>query len=123
MACDISLGRIEPCKTSNGGLKAVYFVNEGDATGVTYDATNTDAIATVTGTPSAYKYDLKGINSFESTSTVSQETAGKVFDQSITITLKGIDQSSSSLFAEIVSFDTKLNCVFILIFAALPWKA
>jgi len=26
MACDISLGRLEPCK-SVGGLKAVYFIN------------------------------------------------------------------------------------------------
>jgi len=27
MACDLSLGRIEPCKDSVGGLNAIYFVN------------------------------------------------------------------------------------------------
>ena len=47
MACDISLGRLEPCKTSVGGLKAVYIINEGDATGVTYDATDTDAVTAI----------------------------------------------------------------------------
>ena len=47
MACDISLGRIEPCKDSVGGLDAVYFINDGDMTGVTFDAINTDVIETV----------------------------------------------------------------------------
>ena len=60
MPCDISLGRLEPCKTSVGGLKAVYFMTEGDATGVTYDVTNTDAISAIAGTPIGFKYDLKG---------------------------------------------------------------
>jgi hypothetical protein len=71
MACDISLGRLEPCKDSSGGLKAVYFVNWGDATGYTYDGTNTDVIDAVAGTPSAYKYDLKGTSSFTQTITSS----------------------------------------------------
>jgi len=65
--CDISLGRLEPCKTSVGGLKAVYIMNNGDATGVTYDATETDAITAIAGTPTGYKYDLKGNSSFEQT--------------------------------------------------------
>ena len=31
MSCDITLGRKEACKTSVGGLKAVYFINyDGD---------------------------------------------------------------------------------------------
>jgi hypothetical protein len=88
MACDISLGRIEPCKTSNGGLKAVYFVNEGDATGVTYDVTNTDAISAVAGTPSAYKYDLKGNSSFEQTINSSRENGTTFFEQTLNLTLK-----------------------------------
>ena len=44
MACQITLGRIEPCKDSIAGIDAVYFLNDGDITGFTYDATNTDAI-------------------------------------------------------------------------------
>jgi hypothetical protein len=88
MSCDISLGRIEPCKTSNGGLKAVYFVNWGDATGYTYDVTNTDAISAVAGTPVAYKYDLKGNSSFEQTITSSRENGTTFFEQTINLTLK-----------------------------------
>ena len=30
MSCDISRGRLEPCKDSVGGLNAVYFINKGD---------------------------------------------------------------------------------------------
>jgi hypothetical protein len=86
--CDISLGRIEPCKTSNGGLKSVYFVNWGDATGYTYDVTNTDAISAVTGTPIAYKYDLKGNSSFEQAITSSRENGTTFFEQTINLTLK-----------------------------------
>jgi hypothetical protein len=78
MACDITLGRLEPCKSAVGGLKAVYFVNWGDATGYTYNATNTDVIDTVTGTPSAYKYELKGTNSFDQTITSSRENGTSV---------------------------------------------
>lgn len=88
MACEISLGRIEQCKDSNGGLKAVYFVNWGDMTGVTYDLTNTDAISAVAGTPSAYKYELKGNSSFEQSITSSRENGTTFFEQTLNLTLK-----------------------------------
>lgn len=91
MACDITLGRLEPCKSAVGGLKAVYFVNWGDATGYTYNATNTDVIDTVTGTPSAYKYELKGTNSFDQTITSSRENGTTFFDQSVKLQLKSLD--------------------------------
>lgn len=88
--CDISLGRLEPCKTSVGGLKAVYFMNNGDATGVTYDATDTDAITAIAGTPSGYKYDLKGNSSFEQTINSSRENGTTFFTQTLNLTLKSI---------------------------------
>jgi hypothetical protein len=88
MPCDISLGRIEPCKTSTGGLKAVYFVNWGDATGYTYDSTDTDVIDAVTGTPQAFKYELKGTSSFEQTITSSRENGTTFFEQTLNVTLK-----------------------------------
>jgi subtilisin family serine protease len=91
MACDITLGRLEPCKSAVGGLKAVYFVNWGDATGYTYNGTNTDVIDTVTGTPSAYKYELKGTNSFDQTITSSRENGTTFFDQSLKLQLKSLD--------------------------------
>ena len=36
MACDITLGRTEPCKDSVGGIKAVYFVDFGGLVNLVY---------------------------------------------------------------------------------------
>ena len=91
MACDITLGRLEPCKSAVGGLKAVYFVNWGEVTGYTYNATNTDVIDSVTGAPDAYKYELKGTNSFDQTITSSRENGTTFFDQSVKLQLKSLD--------------------------------
>lgn len=88
MSCDISLGRLEPCKDSNGGLKAVYFVNWGEVTGVTYNGTNTDVIDEVTGTPNAYRYELKGTSSLTQTITSSRENGTTFFQQELALTLK-----------------------------------
>jgi hypothetical protein len=89
MACDISLGRLEPCKDSNGGLKAVYFVNWGEVTGVTYGiSSQTDAIDEITGTPDAYRYELKGTSSFTQTITSSRENGTTFFQQELALTLK-----------------------------------
>lgn len=88
MACDLSLGRIEPCKDSVGGLRAVYFVNFGDIDGVFYNGTNTDVIDEVGGNPNAYKYDLKGTNNLDQTITSSRENGTTFFEQSLKLTLK-----------------------------------
>lgn len=94
MACDITAGRIEPCKDSVGGLDAVYFVNDGDITGFTMDVTDTDVIASVDGLPSAYKYDLKGNSTFETTINSSTENGTSFFEQTLTLTLKKLDIES-----------------------------
>jgi hypothetical protein len=90
MACDITLGRLEPCKNAVGGLTAVYFVNYGDATGYTYNGVETDAIEEVSGAPNAYKYDLKGTNSLDQTITSSRENGTTFFDQSLKLQLKNL---------------------------------
>ena len=90
MACDISAGRIEPCKTSNGGLKAVYIINYGEIapSDVVYDMTDTDSILEFVSSPTAYKYDLKGTSTFEQTITSSRENGTTVFGQTLTLNLK-----------------------------------
>jgi hypothetical protein len=90
MACDISLGRIEPCKDSVGGLKACYFINWGDATTVTYSATagQEDVITALGGTPVGYKYELKGTSTFEQTVTSSRENGTTFVDQKLSLSLK-----------------------------------
>ena len=88
MACDLTLGRIEPCKDSVGGLKNLYFVNYGDLGAITYDATNTDVIDAVAGTPDAYKYEIKGASSFTQNIQSSRDTGTTAFEQVIEVTLK-----------------------------------
>jgi len=92
MACDISLGRKEPCKDSVGGLDAVYFINYDDITAdeTTYDGTNTDMIATLSGaaTINAYKYELKGTNSLEGAITASRENGTSFVQAVLNLSLK-----------------------------------
>ena len=88
MACDLALGRIEPCKDSVGGLKNLYFVNYGDLGTITYDVTNTDVIDTVAGTPDAYKYEIKGASSFTQNIQSSRDTGTTAFEQVVEVTLK-----------------------------------
>ena len=88
MSCDISLGRIEPCKDSVGGLKAIYFVNFDTLGSVTFDVTNTDVIDAIAGTPDAYKYELKGTSTFTQNIQSNRETGTTAFEQVLEVTLK-----------------------------------
>lgn len=102
MSCDISHGRIEPCKDAVGGLKNLYILNYGmyDETDITYDtalgyedqitAINLSPIAPAT-TAFIYKFELKGTNSFEQTITSSRENGTTFFEQVLTVTLKKQD--------------------------------
>ena len=85
MACDLSLGRIEPCKDSVGGLNAIYFVNFGDLGTITW---NSDIIEAVAGTPSAYKYDIKGTSTFTQNIQSDRATGTTAFEQVLEVTLK-----------------------------------
>jgi len=98
MACDISAGRIEPCKTSNGGLKAVYIINYGSfiPADVAYDLVDTDSIVEITSSPTAYKYDLKGTSTFEQTITSSRENGTTVFGQTLTLNLKKLSAKDNN---------------------------
>jgi hypothetical protein len=87
MSCDISRGRLEECKDSVGGISAVYFVNKGDLGAITYDATDTDVIDAVAGTPSAYKFDVRGTSSFTETPTVSRDNGTAFFEQAMELVL------------------------------------
>ena len=94
MACDISLGRKEVCKDSIGGLRAVYFTNYADVdpNGYTYDATDTDMIATITGagTINAYKYELKGSSTFDTNIVSSRENGTTFYDTTLNMTYQAI---------------------------------
>ena len=97
MACDLTLGRKEPCKDVVGGIKNVYFVDFGDLGTVTL--TN-DEITNITGLNqdgnlTAFKYELKGNSSFEQTITSSRETGTTFFEQTLTLTLKKLSKEDN----------------------------
>jgi len=90
MACDLTLGRKEPCKKGVGGLMTVYFIN--------YDrsfysnATFTDG--KMTGLPYAvpvFQYDLKGNNSFDEENINSRATGANFWSQIGTLNIKTQD--------------------------------
>ena len=88
MACDLTLGRKEPCKDVVGGLKNVYFVDFGDLGTVTL---TDDEITNMTGSSgdlTAFKYELKGNSSFEQAITSSRENGTTFVEQTLTLTLK-----------------------------------
>lgn len=85
MACTLNLGRKEPCKDVVGGIRAVYFTDFGDFGTVTQDGD--DQITNMTGTFTAYKYEVKGNSSFEQNITSSRENGTTFFEQTLNLTL------------------------------------
>ena len=84
MACDLSAGRLVPCKDNLGGIQEVYFVDYGDITATTLTL---DEVTDAEGTFNAYKYDLKGANSLETAITSSPDNGTTFFEQTITLSL------------------------------------
>lgn len=95
MSCLLTSGRTEPCKNSVGGLKAVYFIDYGTLGDVSYVSSTSAEIDTVSGTPTAYKYDLKGTSSFEQTITSSRENGTTFYDQTLNLTFKKLDKETN----------------------------
>ena len=98
MACDIANGRAEACKDSVSGLLAVYIINYGiTAAEVTYDATNTDLINTISGATVLYKFELKGENSFDQDIKTDRNTGTTYFEQKLNIKLKKLDVATTKM--------------------------
>ncbi len=86
MACDLSLGRKEPCKDVVGGIKNVYFIDFGDMT-LTFDSTDTDVIESVGSSIASFKYEVKGNSSLEQTVNSSRENGTTFYEQTLNLTL------------------------------------
>ena len=93
MACDITLGRLEGCKDSNGGLNAVYFLNFGEAEGWTVADEAITGISASTP-PSIFKYDLRGTSTFDQSLTSSRENGTTFAEQTLVLSLKKQDATT-----------------------------
>ena len=92
MACTLSAGRKEPCKDVVGGIRKVYFTDFGGYGTVTQ--TN-DEITDMSGTFTAFEYELKGNSSFEQTITSSRENGTTFFEQTLNLTLKKLTKEDN----------------------------
>ena len=94
MACDLTSARNEPCKDSVGGIDKLYFVNYGDISEAicTFESTGSlrsgDAISAITGTPSAYEYEVKDATSYTENIQSDRSTGTTAFEQVLEVTLK-----------------------------------
>ena len=102
MSCDIIGGRTEQCKSAVSGLHGIYLINYDalDVSGLAQYGTvdNTDQIVAVQSdgvTFSAFKFELKGANSFEQAINSSRENGTTFFEQTLTVQLKRQDVKST----------------------------
>lgn len=97
MACDLTLGRLEPCKDSVGGLKNIYLVNFADLDydDITFGGTDGEVSGlTFALSAEAYKYELRGTNDFNETITSSRENGTTFYEQVLTLALKKLSPKS-----------------------------
>ena len=85
MACDLTGGRLRPCKDAVGGIKKLHFVDFGDLGTLTFGSS--DEITDMTGTFNYHTYDVKGNSSLETNITSSMENGTTFFEQVVSATL------------------------------------
>lgn len=102
MSCDIIGGRTEQCKDAVSGLHAIYLFDYSalDFDGLAQYGTSefSDQIVAIQSdgvTFNAYKFELKGANSFEQTINSSRENGTTFFEQTLTVQLKRQDAKST----------------------------
>lgn len=100
MSCLISKGRLKGCKDGMGGVKRVWFINDSqlELSDLTFDGTNPNVITAVSGSISAYQYDLRANAGFTQTANVSKENGTTYFAQELTLTLHDINAQSNNEF-------------------------
>lgn len=93
MACDLTRGRLEPCKEYVGGIKNVYFFDYDSSLTITYDATDTDVVDQLVAsadTVSAFKYEVKGGTSLTQNVNSSRDNGTTFWEQVLELTFKGL---------------------------------
>ena len=95
MACLLTAGRALGCKTSVGGLKAIYFADYGTLGTITGGVSGAD-ITGVSGTDIWYKYDIKGASSLETTITSSNEAGTTFYTQTLNLVLPILDSATQA---------------------------
>lgn len=94
MACDITAGRLEPCKNTIGGLRNVYFINFDDDA---FTVANGEVTGLDIGVTAAYKYELRADgNNFEESFASDKNTGVTLFTQNVSLVLKKQDLQTNN---------------------------
>lgn len=85
MACDLTGGRLKPCKDAVGGIRKIHFVDYGDLGSITLGTS--DEVTDMDGTFTYHTYDVKGNSSLETNINSSLENGTTFFEQVVNVTL------------------------------------
>ena len=88
MSCLVLNGRLESCYDSVGGIDAIYFVNRGTYVYPADVTLSEDTITAIAGVTEIFKYELRGVNSFDQTQTPSSDNGTNFVAQALTVQLK-----------------------------------
>jgi len=84
MSCDLTGGRLKPCKDAVGGIRKIHFVDFGDLGTV---SVTDDEVTDLSGTFDYHTYDVKGNSSLETNIQTSLENGTTFFEQVVSVTL------------------------------------
>lgn len=94
MACDITSGRLEPCKNSTGGNKAAYFINFVEDA---FTVSNGEATAINVAITEVFKYELRADgNTLEQEAVSDFNTGTTVITQTLNLALKKLDKDTNN---------------------------
>lgn len=91
MACNLTTGRIVPCKSAVGGIKRIFFADYG--TLGSYSVTDGE-ITNFTGSPVWMQYDVKGASSLETAINSSRENGTTFYESTLTMVLTFQDKAT-----------------------------
>jgi hypothetical protein len=92
MSCQLTSGRIVPCRNKSGSIKTVYFADFGTLGDITESAGNITAIA---GSPTFYQFDVRGTTNLDTVVTSSRENGTTFYTQTLTLQLQYYDRATS----------------------------
>ena len=102
MSCELTTGRLKPCKDAVGGIRKIHFVDFGDLGDVTLasdsDSTNPDNVTDIGGAAGVltyHTYDVKGNSSLETNIQSSLENGTTFFEQVLNITLHKLSKEDN----------------------------
>jgi hypothetical protein len=87
MPCNLTGGRLRPCKDAVGGIKKIHFVDFGAMGAMSYGSDDEITDLVTASTFDYYTYDVKGNSSLETNITSSMENGTTFFEQVVNLTL------------------------------------